>query len=173
MRLVVGQVVRAHGIRGEVVVRPSTDRPALRFVPGATLDASDGTTLTVRTVRPHGGRLLVALAGVSDRSAAERLARLTLTVDVPDDAPGEHPDEYYDAQLVGLQARAADGSLVGTVTAVEHGPAQDLLVLDPVDRPGSRLRVPFVAALVPQVALADGWLQVDLPPGLADLGAEA
>jgi 16S rRNA processing protein RimM len=169
VRLVVGQVVRAHGIRGEVLVHPTTDQPRLRFTVGAEVLTPDGAVLTVRSARAHGGRWLVRFVGVDDRTRAESLARLALSVEVDDDARGEDPDEFYDAQLVGLQARLADGSVVGTVSAVEHGPAQDRLVLDLVARPGTAVRVPFVVALVPEVRADEGWLAVDLPPGLDEL----
>ena len=163
----VGRVVRPHGIHGEVVVQPSTDQPERRFVPGAVVTTDDGTVLTVATVRPHAGRLLVRLAGVGDRDAAEHLRRARLSVDVTDDDPLD-VDTYYDAQLVGLAVRASDGSALGTVADVEHGPAQDLLVLDLPT--GAQARVPFVAALVPRVEVDEGWLLVDAPPGLLEQG---
>jgi 16S rRNA processing protein RimM len=166
VRLVVGQVVRAHGIKGEVVVQPRSDQIDVRFTPGAVLDTPTGP-LTVTAVRPHGGRLLVRFDGVGDRSQAERLRRLRLSVDLPDDAVAPGPEEYYDAQLVGLTAHDGDGRSLGTVLAVEHGPAQDLLVVGRGD--GTVVRVPFVAALVPHVDLAGGRVRLDLPPGLLDL----
>jgi 16S rRNA processing protein RimM len=170
VHLVVGQVVRAHGIRGEVVVHPSSDQPEARFAPGAVLDSTVGP-LTVTAVRPHGGRLLVRFAGVTDRTGAERLRRARLSVRVPDDAVAPGPEEFYDAQLVGLVALDLDGSPVGTVVSVEHGAAQDLLVVRRED--GRAVRVPFVAALVPTVDLPAGRVLLDLPPGLVDLSAEA
>ena len=73
MRVVVGRVVRPHGIRGEVVVVPGTDRPDERFARGARLHRSTGGDLVVRAARPHGDRWLVSLAGVSTRDQAEGL----------------------------------------------------------------------------------------------------
>jgi 16S rRNA processing protein RimM len=170
VHLVVGQVVRAHGIRGEVVVHPTSDQPGSRFVAGALLDSTVGP-LTVDAVRPHGGRLLVRFAGVSDRTGAERLRRVRLSVELPDDARAPGPEEFYDAQLVGLRALDTDGAAVGMVAAVEHGAAQDLLVVRRED--GSVVRVPFVTALVPTVDVEGGQVLLDLPPGLLDLAAEA
>ena len=82
MRVIVGRVGRPHGIRGEVVVGVRTDEPDLRFTVGAILDvrSSDddadgpggagGERLTVASVRWHSGQLLVAFAGITDRTAA-------------------------------------------------------------------------------------------------------
>lgn len=166
MLLVVGRVVRPHGIRGEVVVEPTTDRPDDRFRAGQVLQAANGS-VTVVAARPHSGRLLVTLRGVPDRTAAEMLRGAELSVDVPDDDSQDEADAWYDAQLVGLAVHDESGA-IGTVTGVEHGPGQDLLVLD-LAQAAAPVRVPFVAALVPLVDVASGRLQVALPPGLVDV----
>ncbi len=78
----------------------------------------------------------------------------------------EDPDSFYDHQLVGLTARLADGTALGEVTAVRHE-AQDLLVVRRPDAPEAL--IPFVAAIVPTVDLAGGFLVVDPPEGLLEL----
>jgi 16S rRNA processing protein RimM len=166
VRVVVGRVVRPHGIRGELVVQPSTDRPALRFRPGQVLGTASGRELVVTGSRPHAGRLLLTVAAIGDRTAAEQLRQTDLWVEVDEHEPAEQ-DAYYDAQLVGLEVRD-DTGVIGTVRAVEHGPAQDLLVVH-LAGPDRDVRVPFVSALVPRVDLVGGWLEVSMPPGLADL----
>lgn len=167
MRVIVGRVVRAHGIRGEVVIEPRTDRPQERFVPGAVLRTSAGATLTLRSVRPHGERLLVRVRGVSDRAEAERLRGTTLEADLdPADGCGD-AEVYPDAVLVGLRAVEMSGAEVGQVVGVEHLPAQDLLVIRHAN--GTQSLVPFVAAIVPEVCLDTGCLRIDPPDGLLDL----
>jgi 16S rRNA processing protein RimM len=167
MQVVVGRVGRAHGVRGEVVVEVRTDEPGRRFASGAALHTEPGAAgpLTVAHAREHSGRLVVAFAQVSDRTAAEALRGTLLLADVD---PGEQagPDEFYDHQLVGLRARTRAGEDVGEVVAVEHGGAQDLLV---VRRPGgAEALVPFVAAIVPEVDLQTGVVVLDPPAGLLD-----
>ena len=56
----------------------------------------------VESVRDHGGRLLVRLAGVADRDAADALRGTLFVVDSADLPPIEDPDEFYDHQLEGL-----------------------------------------------------------------------
>ncbi len=160
--LVVGRVGRAHGIRGEVAVELRTDEPELRFAAGAVLTAGD-RLLTVEAARRHQGRLLVRFAEVTDRTSAEALRGAELTAAVEPDQRPQDPEEFYDHQLVGLAVQTAAGELVGSVAGVEHGTAQDLLVLD---TPSGEVLFPFVAALVPEVDLAGGRLVVDDRPGL-------
>lgn len=167
VRVVVGRVGRAHGVRGEVGVDVRSDEPDRRFAPGSALvvDGS-GRTLVVRSARPHAGRLLVVFEGVDDRTRAEELRGSVLTVDVePADRPDD-PEEFYDHQLVGLAVRTPRGELAGTVTEVLHLPAQDTLSVR--TEAGGEVLVPFVSALVPDVDVDAGFVVVDDVPGLLD-----
>ena len=170
MRLVVARIGRAHGLRGEVTVELRTDSPQERFVLGAVLHVvARGPqsrtlpgTLTVAGVRDHNGTLLLRFDQVDDRSAAEALRGAVLEADVPDES--SEPEAWYDHQLVGLQVQDRAQSPLGEIIAVEHPPAQDLLV---VRRPDGQVRlVPFVSALVPVVDLPGGRVVVDDPGGL-------
>lgn len=167
--VVVGRIGRPHGVRGEVSVEVRTDDPGLRFVPGAVLstDPEDAGPLRVRCVRQHKGHPLIGFDGVPDRTAAETLRGTLLLAEPIVDAD---PDTFYDHDLVGLRVRLTDGRQVGTVAGVEHGPGQDLLVIDQTSlhtAAADRLaRIPFVRALVPQVDLGAGTVTVDPPGGL-------
>ncbi|MDQ4118322.1 MAG: ribosome maturation factor RimM, partial [Actinomycetota bacterium] len=163
--------MRVHGLRGEVVVEPHTDSPAERFATGASFDARSAGggsrgTLRVRAARPHSGRLLVTFAGVEDRDAAEALRGVRLFLATSELPPPEDPDEFHVHQLEGLRAELADGSPVGTVCEVVHGPGGDLLVLRRDDADDAL--VPFVTAIVPTVDLAGGRIVLDPPEGLLD-----
>jgi 16S rRNA processing protein RimM len=166
--VVVGRIGRPHGVRGEVTVEVRTDDPDLRFTPGAVLrtDPPERGPITIAGVHWHSGTLLLRLEGVDSREAAEAVRNTELLVDVADLPEIEDPDSFYDHQLVGLTARLPDESVLGEVAAVRHE-AQDLLV---VRRPEAReLLVPFVAAIVPTVDVAGGFVVVDPPEGLLDL----
>ncbi len=169
MRLVVGRIGRAQGIRGEVTVEVRTDAPEERFSPGAVLSVDPGRGLpaqvTVAGHRWQGARLILALAGVADRNAAEALrgALLHAEVDLTDTAD----DEYHDRALVGLAVRDVAGTELGRIAEVLHLPGQD--VLSVAREGGAELLVPFVAAIVPEVDLDGGFVVVDLPEGLAEL----
>jgi 16S rRNA processing protein RimM len=171
MDLVVGRVVRAHGVTGEVVVDVRTDDPDIRFAPGTALRgrAKNGPEriYTVDTARPHGARLLVRLDGVSDRNAADALRGTLFVVDSQDLPPIEDPDEYYDHQLEGLQVVTTTGDVVGEVAEVLHTAAGELLS---IRAEGGEVLVPFVSAIVTSVSLAEGTIEIDPPEGLLELG---
>jgi 16S rRNA processing protein RimM len=172
---VVGRILRPHGIRGEVSVEVRTDDPAVRFAVGSVLgtDPPAAGPLAVASSRWHAGRLLVAFSGVADRTAAESLRGLWLTVDAAQIPMPEDPDEFHDHQLVGLAVVTVSGDAVGTVADVLHH-GQSLLVVEPVAAAGrSEVLVPFVAAIAVEVDLPGRRLVIDPPPGLLDLATGA
>ncbi|WP_375484372.1 ribosome maturation factor RimM [uncultured Mycobacterium sp.] len=171
MDLVVGRVVKAHGVTGEVVVDVRTDEPDTRFAPGSVLRAKgsdDERSYVVDAARPHGGRLLVRLAGVADRDAADALRGSLLVIDSVDLPPIDDPDEYYDHQLEGLRVRTTTGQDIGTVTEVLHTAAGELLAVNRDD--AGELLVPFVSAIVTSVSLESRTVEIDPPEGLLELG---
>ena len=167
-------MVRPHGIRGEVAVEVRTDDPGRRFAAGSVLDTDPPAAgpLTVVSTRWHSGRLLVSFAGIADRTMAEPLRGVWLTVNAEQVTAPEDPDEFHDNQLVGLAVVTTTGEQVGVVTDVRHH-GQDLLVIEPAA--GSHRRgqvlVPFVAAIAVDVDVAGGRMVIDPPPGLLDLGS--
>ncbi|HET9140992.1 ribosome maturation factor RimM [Actinophytocola sp.] len=170
MEVVVGRVVKAHGLGGEVAVEVRTDEPDLRFAgdAGMTARSRDGSTrpLTVLSARRHQERLLVRFAEVPDRDTAEALRGALLLIDAGALPPTEDPDEFYDHELEGLAALLPDGTRVGTVLEVAHGPGSDLLVLK-LDG-GREALVPFVREIVPEVDLTARRVVIDPPEGLLE-----
>jgi 16S rRNA processing protein RimM len=169
----VGIVVRAHGLRGELAVDVHTDSPGERFVPGSVLAARRANgepvgELTVESVRTHSGRLLVRFVEAPDRTAAEELRGTRLLIAADALPPLEDPDEFHAHQLEGLRAELEDGTVVGTVREVVHGPGGELLVVARPDLPDAL--VPFVRAIVPVVDLDGGRLVLTPPEGLLDAG---
>ncbi len=171
MDLVVGRVVKAHGISGEVVVEVRTDDPDARFSPGARLRGAKRNApqreFVIDSVREHGGRLLVRLAGVTDRDAADEIRGTLFVVNTDELPPIEDPDEFYDHQLEGLAVRTVDGTAVGTVAEVLHTPAGELLSVKTTE--GAEVLVPFVSAIVTAVSLDDRLVEIDPPDGLLNL----
>ena len=158
------------GLRGELKVAPSRiGEDAL--VAGIDVRAllADGTSrvLHVRALRRHQGRPLLAFEGVDDANAAQVLVGAALFVDRDVVALGE--GEYFDDDLVGCSLVDVGGAVLGEVVAVEHYPAQDVLLIGPFDklRTGCAM-VPLVRAFVRGIDVGARRIIVDLPPGLLD-----
>jgi 16S rRNA processing protein RimM len=188
MLLVVGQIGKPHGVRGEVSVAVRTDEPEERFVAGSVFTtevprdrrvttgpaaASSGVVyqvppeLVIESVRWHQGRGIVQFEGVHDRNVAEALRGVFLQVDSATLTPPSDPDEFHDHQLVGLRVVTVAGEELGTVARIDHAPSSDLIVLDKSG--GGTALIPFVSQMVPSVDVAGGKIVVDLPEGLLDL----
>lgn len=169
LRLVVGRIGKAHGLRGEVSVEVRTDDPDLRFAPGAELetDPAERGPLTVAGGRVQSGRLVLSFEGVADRTAAEALRNTLLLVETDPDELPDDPEEFYDHQLVGLRVVTVGGLEVGTVAEMLHLPTQDVFAVRRPD--GREALIPFVAQIVPEVDLERGAVVVDPPPGLLEL----
>jgi 16S rRNA processing protein RimM len=121
-----------------------------------------GKTVTVAELRWYNQSPVLFLKDINDRNTAETLIKAILLIDADADALPAEPDAWYDHQLVGLKV-LRDSVEVGVGTAVEHFPAQDLLVIKHGEKD---VMVPFVKAIVPSVDLKAGTLTVTPPTGL-------
>lgn len=167
MELMIGRVVKSHGIRGEVTVEVTTDEPGLRYAVGEVLEGRQGKklhTLTVAAARGHQGRLLIKFEEIPDRNAADSL-RGTQFFGEPL-ARSEDQDGYYDHELTGLKV-IHDETEIGEVTGVMHGPAGEILEVKL--SAGNEVLIPFVHAIVPEVDLEAGTCTITPPDGLLEL----
>ena len=166
MELLIGRVVKSHGIKGEVAVEVTTDDPDVHFAVGESLtgkQAGKEQQLTVKTMRPHQKRLLVSFEEIPDRTAADSLRGMKFYAE-----PLEHDadeDGYYDHELTGLQVRM-DGARIGEVTGIMDTPNRKILE---VDYQGREVLIPFVMDIVPEVDLEQGYLTITPPEGLLDV----
>jgi 16S rRNA processing protein RimM len=154
VRLEVGRIGRAHGLKGEVVVTPVSNI-AQRFAPGSTLWVDDRPLVIVAS-RPQQHRHVVRFEGVADREGADALRGKIVEAEPLADPP---EGELWVHDLIGSEVRDRAGATLGNVVAVEANPAHDLLVLE-----GGAL-VPMVFV----VSSESGVVVVDPPDGLFDL----
>ncbi|QFQ02590.1 Ribosome maturation factor RimM [Corynebacterium urogenitale] len=193
VELQIGRVIKPHGVRGEIVVEVTTDQPEERFKKGEVLtgrQAGKEITLTIKSTRPHQGRLLLTAEEIPDRTAAESLRGVRFFAPPLFDEDDE--DSYYDHELEGLRvlnvgnvdadtanARAYEGAQpepedIGQVTGVLHGPAGTILEVA-IDKDaqltsaGSNVLIPFRTAIVPIVDLDNEALVITPPDGLLEL----
>ncbi|MBW7922490.1 MAG: 16S rRNA processing protein RimM [Rubellimicrobium sp.] len=158
--IVVGQIAGAFGVRGEVRVKSYCAEPAdiAIYTP---LRADGGQVFPVLVVTGQApGALVARIEGISTKEEADALKGARLWADrarLP--APGD--EEYYHADLIGLEVVDPGGAVLGRVKAVPDYGAGDLIE---IARPGSdSLLVPFTRAFVPVVDIAAGRMVVDAP----------
>lgn len=165
----VGRLTKPHGLKGGLKVELYTDSPEDRFAVGEILHVQVpeespwfGRTVTVRELRWFNGVPVAFFVEVADRNDAESIARAILWIDAETVDQSVEENAWYNHQLVGLEVRR-DGVRVGTVSEVQHFPAQDLLS---VKTNNGTVLVPFVEAIVPEVDLEAGVVTVTPPHGL-------
>jgi 16S rRNA processing protein RimM len=159
-----GRVAGVFGLRGELKVAPSRigdDALEVGVELRATLRDGTSRDVRVRALRRHQGRPLIAFEGVEDADAAQLLvgAALAIARDDVELADGE----YFDDDLVGCELVDGAGTVLADVVAVEHYPAQDVLLVG-----ARRAIVPMVRAFVKAVDVRARRIVVELPPGLLD-----
>ena len=157
--VLVGVVIAAHGIAGEVRVKSFTADP-LALGGYGPLTSADGRQFGISALRQHrADELILRLDGVGTRNAAEQLKGCRLYIPrtaLPDPEPGE----YYHADLVGLRAEDVSGGEKGRITAVLNYGAGDILEITAAD--GTSELIPFSDSHVPVVDLANGRVVVDV-----------
>ena len=165
----VGRLTKAHGLKGAIKVELFTDDPARRFTKGATFSLQvptsspwHGKTLELIELKWYNLQSVAFFKDVPDRTTAETLLKAILWIDQDLTEGTDEEDAWFDHQLVGLRV-LRDGVEVGTVSQIDHFPAQDLLT---VATPSGDVLVPFVKAIVTSVDVAAGTLTVDPPLGL-------
>ena len=142
-RVTLAAVAGAHGLQGEVRLKLFTD-DAVGLKRYGCFEAG-GRTLTLAAVRPAGPGAIARFKEIADRTAAEGLRGVVLTV--PRSAlPPLVEGEYYYADLIDQPVYAEDGAEVGRVTAVDNFGAGD--VLDITKHDGKTVMVPIHAATV-------------------------
>ncbi len=163
--IVVGEITRAHGVRGEVRVLPVTDFPdrLLRLTRAVLVQGGAGRPVRIARARPAGRLVVMKLAGIDTPEAAEALRGATLRVR-PEEAPRLPAGQFYVFQIVGLAARTPDGRVVGTVVDVLRTGSNDVYVVRPPE--GQAILLPAVEGVVESIDLARGELVVRPPEWL-------
>ena len=148
--LEVGRIIKAQGLKGQVLVDLWSDRTE-RLAPGSELLSDRGPLRVVASIA-HQQRFIVTFDGIDTREAAEHLRGVVLSAPRLDDESVIWIDQLYDAEVYD-----ATGVRRGVVVGVEANPASDLLVLDS----GALVPLTFVTTVEANVRI-----DVDVPEGL-------
>lgn len=159
-KVCVGAIGGAFGVRGEVRLKSFCTVPEDIATYGA-LTSEDGTRrFSVQLTRPVTGGLGARLSGVETKEQADALKGLTLWAERAA-LPALPDDEFYHADLIGLEVADPGGILLGRVRAIyDHG-AGDILE---ISGPSGLILIPFTRQAVPTVDLAARRIVAD-PPG--------
>ncbi|MDB9312423.1 ribosome maturation factor RimM [Spirulina sp. CS-785/01] len=192
-KLVIGKIVSAQGLKGELRVYPDSDFPERFTTPGPRWLQLPNTS-QLQEVELIKGRWIpgkklyvIQLAGITDRDQADTLRNAKLLVN-RHERPSLADNEYHSSDLLNLEVfNQHTGESVGHVTEI-FSAGNDLLEVQlhptPPETPSIDLKnqkktrkrakkntvlIPFVAAIVPVVDLSQGRIEIDPPPGLFDV----
>ena len=168
--VIIGEVTRAYGVRGEVRVTSLSDDPERfhRLAECVLWDASrdERETRRIATARHHGEAVVLRFAGCETAAAAAALTGRFVAVPRGEALP-PRPGWFYPWQLSGCRVVTEDGRDVGCVTGIEHAPAQDLWVVR--DAGGAERLIPAVPEIVTDVDLTGRRVVIRPPEGLLEL----
>lgn len=163
-RICIGTVAGAFGVMGEVRLKSFCAEPTAIADYGPLFTEDGSRSFRITLTRPVAGGLGARLSGVKTKEEADALRGTGLYADRAR-LPKLPDDEFYHADLIGLEVRDTGGVVLGRVLAVHNHGAGDILEISGPDRKVA-LMIPFTLAAVPTVDLASGRIVADLPEGL-------
>ncbi|HYE43326.1 MAG TPA: ribosome maturation factor RimM [Caulobacteraceae bacterium] len=164
----VGVVAGGFGVRGEIKITAYTDEPLTLKTFGTLLKQDGSPALTLTSARAAKGQVIGRATGIETKDQADALRGLRLYI--PRDALPEpdDEDEFYLADLIGLEARLESGEAFGRIKAVQNFGAGDILEIAPAAG-GQTVYLPFTREVAPQVKVAEGYVLV-VPPQEVEAG---
>ena len=164
--VIVGKFRRPHGIRGEIIMTVLTDYPDL-ITPGVTLFIEKNYhPYTIRSIRWHGGDMLIALAELPDRTAVEIFRNIMVYMKAKD-IPELPEGEYYSHQLVGMDVITDQDQELGKIKEILITGANDVYLVESAD--GKQVLLPVIEQVVLNIDHESGKILVHILPGLLDL----
>ena len=158
-RVLLGVVAAPHGVRGLVRIKSFTEDPMAVAAYGPLSDESGKKEYRVEALSAARGAVLARIEGVADRTAAEALRGLRLFVE-RQRLPHTGEREWYEADLIGLEAVGTDGRDWGKVIAFHDFGAGSVMEVS-----GGAM-LPFTDEAVPEIDVAGGKVLIDPPAGL-------
>jgi 16S rRNA processing protein RimM len=157
----VGRILRAWGIRGDMKIAPFTDRPEDFKLYTHVFIGPQQQRYAVKSFRPYQGNWLLHLVGVDMREAAERLQGQDIFIELAQRPRLE--GEFYAREVIGLKVRTIEGEELGEVTEILVTGANDVYVVK-----GARgeILLPARAEVIKGIDVEAGIMTVELLPGL-------
>lgn len=165
--IIIGQIVKPHGIRGALKVLSLTDDPQrFKLLKTVHLGEEDQpkSSFAVKKVQLQSSQIILSLDGINTRDEAELHRREYVQIPISETVPLPE-GAFYFYQLVGLQVVTNAGKPVGVVSDVESYPGQNVLVVRGSER---EILIPDVPDIVEQVDVDAGEIVINPIPGLID-----
>ena len=163
---IIAQILRPHGLRGDLVARSLTDHPeTLLDAEFVYLGLDSKTPVKVQKARLHKGNPLIKLEGADDMDSALALKGVEICVPREELVPLEE-DEVFLHDLVGLTVLDFDGNNVGTVDGIVHTGGPPLLSVKRGE--GKDVLVPFASGTIEEVEMDAGTMRLADLPGLIE-----
>lgn len=153
----VGAFAGSYGVQGDVRLKSFCAEPTAIADYGPLYTEDGGRQFTVTLLRPVAGGFGARVTGVTSKEQADGLRGVSLFADRAK-MPKLPDDEFYYADLIGLEAFDTGGISLGRVINVENHGAGDILEIG-----AKGLLIPFTRAAVPTVDMATGRVIVDIP----------
>ena len=163
--VVIGKIRKPHGIRGEVRMTVLTDFPDLIEIGQTVYVGQNYQAYKIKSIRWHGGDLLVSLEELADRTAVE-IFRNILVYMKSQDMPPPEEGEYYHHQLVGIDVVTDQGKNLGKLKEIILTGANDVYLVDTPE--GGEILLPDSEEVVLNIDLDGGTMLVHIIPGLLD-----
>lgn len=160
-RVQLGQIGAAHGIKGEVRIKSFTHAPLDITTYGTLQTNRSGLEIIITGSRLSKGLVIASLQGIADRTQAEALNGTELFTAAQNLDQLDDEDEYYHADLIGLEARDANGKQIGTLIAIDNYGAGDVLELKLTN--GKTELLEFSKQNAPEINLAQNYLTIIMP----------
>ncbi len=163
----IGTVLKGHGLKGEVKIRPLFDNGEIlqsAHALVATYPNGQIEDLELERVRTESGKVLITFKGVEDRTSADALRGVNLSV-TREYLPTLEPGEYYLGELVGYKVVLDDDTAIGPVREVWDLPANEVLR---VIMGGKEILIPLIDEVIKEINHNDRQIIITAMEGLLD-----
>ena len=165
--LQVGVITQTHGVHGEVKVFPTTDDPE-RFLDLEYVFLDTGREkkkLTIQSVKFFKQFVILKFKGINNINDIEKYKRCSLLVD-RENAVELEEDEYFIADMIGMNVLTEDGEIFGTLKDVIETGANDVYVIN--SKKHGEVLIPAIKECILDVNVKEGKMLVHLMDGLIE-----
>lgn len=165
--VMIGQVVRSHGLRGTVKIRATTDHPERFSLLEKVLLQRDSIPLgeyAIEQVQFHKQGLLIKFSGIDDVNQAEKLRGAEVMIPREECLPTEE-SQFYHFEIIGLPAYTTSGVHLGEIVDIYALPANDVWV---IRNEGHELLIPAIKSVINEVDLENRRVVITPIPGLLE-----